>query len=129
MHDAIALANLIYALPSNSSSKDIQQMFTEYVDERLPIVIDAYSSSRTLARALERGWGGAMARWISGLIPTWLWKVFWAKVAVRRFQLGYLPLVPVKDGAVLPQVSPSMEKARTIYEGRKGTSASLTAVW
>ncbi|KAF9095596.1 hypothetical protein BGX29_008959 [Mortierella sp. GBA35] len=45
MHDAIALANLLYVLPSSTSS-EITKMFEEYKSERYPIVIDTFKNSQ-----------------------------------------------------------------------------------
>lgn len=126
MHDAMALANLIYALPSNSV-KDIHQMFTDYQAERLPFVTEAFNSSRTLAKGLEKGLGGMIALWISRFIPLWVWKIFWTKVAKMRPQVGFLPLIPVK-GTVVPNASASMEKARAVYEKRQGGVGGAAAV-
>ncbi|KAH7041662.1 hypothetical protein BKA57DRAFT_472403 [Linnemannia elongata] len=126
MHDAMALANLIYALPSNSI-KDIHQLFTDYQAERLPFVTEAFNSSRTLAKGLEKGLGGMIALWISRFIPQWLWKIFWRKVAKVRPQIGFLPQIPLK-GTVVPIVTKSTEKARAVYEGRQGASSAASAL-
>ncbi|KAF9299365.1 hypothetical protein BGZ88_009883 [Linnemannia elongata] len=126
MHDAMALANLIYALPSNSI-KDIHQLFTDYQSERLPFVTEAFNSSRTLAKGLEKGLGGMIALWISRFIPQWLWKIFWTKVAKVRPQIGFLPQIPIK-GTVVPIVTKSTEKARAVYESRRGASSAASAL-
>ncbi|KAG0209567.1 hypothetical protein BGX33_005462 [Mortierella sp. NVP41] len=122
MHDAIALANLIYSLPSNTS-KDIQQIFIEYKAERLPPVMEANKSSVTLAKVMDKGMGGAMALWVSGRIPQWLWTIFWGKSFKDRPQIGYLKQVESK-GTIPPNISPSSEKARAIYEKRKGVASA-----
>ncbi|KAF9120048.1 hypothetical protein BGW39_011702 [Mortierella sp. 14UC] len=49
MHDAIALANLIYALPSSPGTAEIEQAFTEYQAERIPHVLESFKSSQMLA--------------------------------------------------------------------------------
>ncbi|KAF9333637.1 hypothetical protein BGZ91_011178, partial [Linnemannia elongata] len=126
MHDAMALANLIYALPSNSN-KDIHQLFTDYQAERLPFVTEAFNSSRALAKGLEKGLGGMIALWISRFIPQWLWKIFWTKVAKVRPQIGFLPQIPLK-GTVVPIVTKSTEKARAVYESRQGASSAASAL-
>ncbi|KAG0209570.1 hypothetical protein BGX33_005465 [Mortierella sp. NVP41] len=123
MHDAVALANLIYALPSNSA-KDIHQMFTEYQAERLPYIIEAFDSSRSLAKGLEKGLGGVIALWISKYIPQWLWKVFWTRVVRNRPQCGFIKQIENK-GTVAPSVSPSMEKARAVYEKHRDAAAAV----
>ncbi|KAF9086010.1 hypothetical protein BGX23_009213 [Mortierella sp. AD031] len=60
MHDAIALANLIYALPSNTA-QDIDQSFKEYHTERLPAALAAYNNSLMLSELLKVGVTGALA--------------------------------------------------------------------
>ncbi|KAF9084596.1 hypothetical protein BGX23_010402 [Mortierella sp. AD031] len=119
MQDAIALANLIYALPSNTS-KDIQQMFSEYKAERLPPVMEANKSSVSLAKSLEKGMGGSIALWVQAHLPQWLWKTIWSKYLGDRPLVGFLKQIKNK-GTVPPNVSPSAEKARTVYEKRNGT--------
>ncbi|KAF9151856.1 hypothetical protein BG015_006128 [Linnemannia schmuckeri] len=49
MHDAIALANLFYAMPAKTS-EDITKVFVEYQKERLPAVTESYNNSRQLAK-------------------------------------------------------------------------------
>jgi len=116
MHDAIALANLIYALPSNNT-KDITQSFNEYQAERLPPAIDAYKSSATLSKFTKGGITGALAFFISKHMPEWLWRIFVAKMVANRPQVGFLASVEDK-GTLPPNVSPSTEKARELYEER-----------
>ncbi|KAF8947876.1 hypothetical protein BGZ47_007544 [Haplosporangium gracile] len=45
MHDAIALANLIYAMPTETLD-DITQIFEEYKTERYPAVMESYKNSQ-----------------------------------------------------------------------------------
>ncbi|KAG0063930.1 hypothetical protein BGZ89_009500 [Linnemannia elongata] len=126
MHDAVALANLIYALPSTKLS-DIQQAFTEYQAERLPLVIEAFNGSRALAKGMEKGLGGVIALWITRHIPQWLWKIFWTKRVKCRPQVAFLKEVESK-GTSPPMVSFSYEKARAVYEKRQGDTAAAPAV-
>ncbi|KAH7041663.1 hypothetical protein BKA57DRAFT_441459 [Linnemannia elongata] len=126
MHDAVALANLIYALPSTKLS-DIQQAFTEYQAERLPIVTEAFNGSRALAKGMEKGLGGVIALWITRHIPQWLWKIFWTKRVKCRPQVAFLKEVESK-GTSPPMVSFSYEKARAVYEKRQGDAAVAPAV-
>lgn len=102
-------------------------MFTDYQAERLPFVTEAFNSSRTLAKGLEKGLGGMIALWISRFIPQWVWKIFWTKVAKMRPQVGFLPLIPVK-GTVVPNVSASMERAQAAYEKRQGGVGTAAVV-
>ncbi|KAG0209626.1 hypothetical protein BGX33_005401 [Mortierella sp. NVP41] len=54
MHDAIALANLVYALPSNST-KDIHKTFAEYQEEIFQPAVEASQGSLLLSMILSRG--------------------------------------------------------------------------
>ncbi|OAQ31923.1 FAD/NAD(P)-binding domain-containing protein [Linnemannia elongata AG-77] len=126
MHDAVALANLIYALPSTKLS-DIQQAFTEYQAERLPLVTEAFNGSRALAKGMEKGLGGVIALWITRHIPQWLWKIFWTKRVKCRPQVAFLKEVESK-GTSPPMVSFSYEKARAVYEKRQGDAAAAPVV-
>ncbi|KAF9144373.1 hypothetical protein BG015_000134 [Linnemannia schmuckeri] len=120
MHDAIALANQIYALPS-STNEAIEVSFKEYQDERMPPAIDACNSSKAMAKGMERGIGGWIAFQVSKYMSLWMWNNFVLKPGcIHRPQIGFLEQVKIK-GSVVPAVSPSCEKAREIFEKRAGT--------
>ncbi|KAF9124831.1 hypothetical protein BGW39_007860 [Mortierella sp. 14UC] len=53
-HYAVALANLIYAIPT-TSSKDITQIFQEYQQERYPAVMESFKNSQPSSKLIERG--------------------------------------------------------------------------
>lgn len=74
MHDAIALANLLYCMPTRTS-EDITRIFEEYQKERLPAVTQSYNHSRHLAKISGRGLAGSIALYLSTHIPMWLWKL------------------------------------------------------
>lgn len=74
MHDAIALANLIYALPSNTS-EEIIKAFEEYHAERYPPAVEAYNSSLMLSKLLKGGFTGAIAWFMTNNMPNWLWRI------------------------------------------------------
>ena len=74
MHDAIALANLIYALPSNNS-EEITKAFKEYHAERYPPAVEAYNSSLMLSKLLKGGFTGAIAWFLTNNMPNWLWRI------------------------------------------------------
>ncbi|KAG0293592.1 hypothetical protein BGZ96_002637 [Linnemannia gamsii] len=107
MHDAVALANLIYALPSNDS-KSIQQAFADYKAERMPHVMDSYKSCKVLAKNSEMDLGGTMALFFSKSVP--------------QPSAGFLPQIP-HLGTIPPVVSPSTERAIFAFESRHGTTA------
>lgn len=45
MHDAIALANLLYAMPA-TTSLEMTKVFEEYQKERYPAVMESFKSSQ-----------------------------------------------------------------------------------
>lgn len=116
MHDAIALANLIYTIPS-TSSKDISQILGEYHAERYPAAIESFKSSQQGARVLEKGPTGTVALYVSTHAPLWLWKSFLEKMLRHRPLAGFLDPIERK-GSLVPMVSPSTMKARALFERR-----------
>lgn len=74
MHDAIALANLIYALPANTT-KAIEKSFAEYQKERIPHVMESFKNSQDLALFMNRGLAGSMAMFVMKNMPDWLWNI------------------------------------------------------
>ncbi|KAG0277221.1 hypothetical protein BGZ95_006293 [Linnemannia exigua] len=124
MHDAIALGNLIYALPSNPTALDIETMFSEYQAERIVPVTESYNNSKALAKVMERGFGGAVALFVRKHFPAWLMKVMLKRGIMNRPQIGFIAAIPLK-GTIAANVSPSMEKARAIYEKTKTGSTPI----
>ncbi|KAG0375554.1 hypothetical protein BGX24_008947 [Mortierella sp. AD032] len=74
IHDAIALANLIYALPSRTAS-DVTTIFQEYQEERHPAVMESFKKSQILAKNMEKGLVGAFFLFVTTRMPLWLWKL------------------------------------------------------
>ncbi|KAG9071617.1 hypothetical protein KI688_005830 [Linnemannia hyalina] len=97
MHDAIALANLLYAMPTKTSA-DITRIFEDYHTERYPAVMESFHHSQQFSRIAERG--------------------FLAKMARFKPQVGFLPATEMK-GSVVPVVSPSEQRARDVFEKRQ----------
>ncbi|KAF9151499.1 hypothetical protein BG015_006598 [Linnemannia schmuckeri] len=125
MHDAIALANLIYCLPS-TSSEDVSQMFSEYKAERLPPVTAAFNSSRSLAKSMEKGLAGTIAFFITKYMPVWLWRIFLKGMVKNRLRCGYLAEIEDK-GTVPAAYSASYEKARALYKKRREAEIAVSA--
>ncbi|KAF9275278.1 hypothetical protein BGZ88_002433 [Linnemannia elongata] len=123
MHDAVALANLLYSMPTRTL-EDITRIFEEYQKERLPAVTQSYNHSRHLAKISGRGLSGAIPLYFSADAPMWLWRLAMAKQVPLRPQAAFLKRVEVK-GTVLPAKSPSEQKARTVFEKRQQTAASI----
>lgn len=91
MHDAVALANLIYSLPSNTS-EEITKAFKEYHAERYPPAVEAYNSSLMLSKLLKGGFTGAIAWFMTNNMPNWLWRI---SVCYMYFFLYYAMLSPM----------------------------------
>ncbi|KAF9102079.1 hypothetical protein BGX29_004968 [Mortierella sp. GBA35] len=126
MHDAIAVANLVYALP-NKTTKAIEKAFAEYQAERIPHVMESFKNSQNLAAFMDRGFAGSLAMFIMQKMPAWLWKLALKKMIVNRPQAGFLPKVAPK-GTVPAHFSNSTEKARAVYEKRMKAAAVAASV-
>lgn len=74
MHDALALANLLYAMPTGTT-QDVTKVFDEYKKERLPAVMEAFNYSQGISKVLGRGIFGAIYLYIMTHMPTWLWRI------------------------------------------------------
>lgn len=46
MHDAVVLANWINVLRQDSTTEELEKVFKEYMDERMPRVMQAYEHSQ-----------------------------------------------------------------------------------
>ncbi|KAG0279072.1 hypothetical protein BGZ95_002378 [Linnemannia exigua] len=119
MHDAIALANLLYSIPT-ASPRAISRMFTEYHAERYPAAIESFKNSQQGARVLEKGPVGALALYVSTHAPLWLWKSILEKSLRHRPTIGFLDPIERK-GTTVPVVSASTAKARALFEKRQQT--------
>lgn len=111
MHDAMALANLIYTLPAAPTLDEITQVFSEYREERYPIVREAFVSSQVLSWTMSKSLKGAIARLVARNMPYWLWKKFLIKGAKERPQVGFLP-ERKNIGTEAPDVQPSFLRAQ-----------------
>ncbi|KAG0067400.1 hypothetical protein BGZ90_001006 [Linnemannia elongata] len=118
MHDAAALANLIYALPPNYTSKDLDIAFQEYKAERHPPALESFKSSQLMNKGIERSLSGTIARFIMQHKPDWLWRLILKGMVKNRPLVGFLHQVPAK-GTVPPNVSPSEVKARAVFQQRR----------
>ncbi|KAH7056221.1 hypothetical protein BKA57DRAFT_450106 [Linnemannia elongata] len=114
MHDAITLANLIYAMPTKTSD-EINRIFEDYQKERYPAVMEAFKGSQIMAKSIEKSITGALVLFFMTRMPMWLWRLSLKKMVQYRPQAGFLPNIPLQ-GSVVPIVSPSEQKARTLFE-------------
>ncbi|KAG0288740.1 hypothetical protein BGZ96_007496 [Linnemannia gamsii] len=117
LHDAIALANLLYAMPT-TTSQDITHIFEEYQKERLPAVMASYKISQVVAKVSDRGIIGRLVLYLITHIPMWLWRIALAQTIKFRPQVGFIEAVGLM-GSVTPVVSPSEQKARAEFERRR----------
>ncbi|KAF9154172.1 hypothetical protein BG015_001689 [Linnemannia schmuckeri] len=124
MHDAIALANLIYTLPPRPSASAIEKMFSEYQAERIGHVTESYNNSKAISKVMERGLVGSIALFIRTHFPSWLMKIMIRRQILNRPQAGFLETIPLK-GSIPAIVSPSTEKARAAYKQRSGTATPI----
>lgn len=118
MHDALALANLIYALPSNPTSNDITLAFSEYQTERIPHVMESFENSQLLSKFMNRNITGWVAFFLMKGLPGWVFRITKRKMVQNRPTAGWLQEVDVR-GTVAPDVSPSTEKARAVFWERQ----------
>ncbi|KAF9093613.1 hypothetical protein BGX23_003116 [Mortierella sp. AD031] len=123
MHDAVALANLIYAIPAKKT-QDITKVFEEYRAERFPAVMESYRNSQFMSKVMSGGIFGKLFLNFITRVPMWLWKIILAGGIRNRPQLGFLELIPLM-GTVAPHVSPSAEKAKAVYEKQKQAVAAI----
>ncbi|KAF8947875.1 hypothetical protein BGZ47_007543 [Haplosporangium gracile] len=126
MHDAIALANLIYAQPTKTSG-DITKLFEEYQEERFPAVMNSFENSKIMSKVTARGITGAILLFIMTHMPFWLWKLTLKKTVQFRPQVGFLPNIPLK-GTVVPVISPSEQKARALFEKQQQLQMQAASV-
>ncbi|KAF9136069.1 hypothetical protein BGW39_008032 [Mortierella sp. 14UC] len=125
MHDAIALANLFYAMPTKSAF-EITKVFEEYQKERLPAVMESYNSSKQMAKMSDRGIAGTLAFYLFSNMPMWLWKQVLLKTVQFRPQAGFCPPVELR-GPVVPVPSPSELKARAVFEKKQQQQEAASA--
>ncbi|KAF9127565.1 hypothetical protein BGX30_014731 [Mortierella sp. GBA39] len=107
MHDAIILANWINALPSDPNSKDIENAFRSYQDERLPWIQTASNSTRFYRTMASGGIMAGLLRFCAKYMPAWAKRKMLVVLGGNRPQCSFLPLVEDK-GSVPPAFQPSL---------------------
>jgi hypothetical protein len=117
MHDAIALANIIYSLPTHANTNTIHKAFGEYQAERIVPVTESYNTSKAFSKIMERGIIGMIALFLFKNIPLWMLNMIYKAQIRSRPQIGFQPAIPLR-GNVPATRSPSTEKARAVYNQR-----------
>lgn len=74
IHDSIALANLLDAMPSNSLP-NITNAFEEYRSERYPAAKEALENSQLTSKITDRSFIGAVNFYVYTNLPMWLWRM------------------------------------------------------
>ncbi|KAF9097167.1 hypothetical protein BGX23_009656 [Mortierella sp. AD031] len=114
MHGALALANLLYALPSNTTA-DIEEAFEAYKAERMGPSTEAFRSSQLFSKFLEKGYVGPLLLFLMRYSPAWAFNFASRRIVMNRPTAGFLAKIESK-GTVPAEVSPSTEKARKVFE-------------
>ncbi|KAG0210489.1 hypothetical protein BGX33_004909 [Mortierella sp. NVP41] len=123
IHDAVALANLLYAMPTTTPRK-VTRVFEQYQAERHPAAIESFNHSQNMSKVVEKGIEGAISLFMINHMPMWLWKLALLKTVRNRPFAGFLE-PPAMKGTIRPVVSPSAEKAKAVYERQKLTASSV----
>lgn len=120
IQDAVVLANLLYTLPSTSTSS-ITNMFKTYQDERMPNVQASYKTSQISSKVMSKGFSGAVMRFIFGHLPDWLWRLQLGAAARYAPSIGFLKKPERKRGqaVVVSDISESADRARKLFEERQ----------
>ncbi|KAF9136495.1 Platinum sensitivity protein [Mortierella sp. GBA39] len=92
MHDATAVANIIYFLSVNASTETIHKAFTEYQAERIVPPTESYNTSKSLSKILERVIVGMVALFLFKNTPEY--DLYEANVS--RLQAEFLSIIPLK---------------------------------
>ncbi|KAG0283818.1 hypothetical protein BGZ96_011811 [Linnemannia gamsii] len=90
-HDAIVLANYIYALPDHPIAQEIEDCFKAYYEERIPWVEAAFTTSQTFRNMVAKGFKARMTRSMMKYMPNWLQLVFEKRLLSYRPQVSFLP--------------------------------------
>ncbi|KAF9089474.1 hypothetical protein BGX29_012041 [Mortierella sp. GBA35] len=105
MHGSIALANLLYALPSNTTT-DIEEGFEAYKVERMGSSMEAFRSSQLFSKYLEKNFVGALLKFVMRSLPGWIADIAIRRTIHHRPTVGFLPMVENK-GSIPAELSPS----------------------
>ncbi|KAF9097166.1 hypothetical protein BGX23_009655 [Mortierella sp. AD031] len=119
MHGALALANLLYAMPSNTTA-DIEEAFAAYKAERIGRSFELLKSSKMLGKFMDKSYVGALLLFIMRRLPAWIVNMATRRMIRYRTLAGWLPKFEDK-GSIPAKLVPSSEKARAAFEKRRKT--------
>ncbi|KAG0337910.1 hypothetical protein BG000_004805 [Podila horticola] len=124
MHDAVVLANWINVLHHDSTEEEVEKVFKEYRNERLPYVMQAYNFSQSNSHLIGSTFRGKFTRWIVNHLPKSMLEKNATSNVGNRPRAAFLPLPPVR-GSVKPDPQRSLTKTQAILaqQGRDAVVA------
>ncbi|KAF9150570.1 hypothetical protein BG015_007626 [Linnemannia schmuckeri] len=96
MHDAAALANVIYSLPLSPSVKDLEAASSDYCSEQSPTAQESLKNSRMLSKTIEKGLVGVLTRFLMKYQSNWM-KLALHGMFHYRTNVGSLPKLVEKE--------------------------------
>ncbi|KAF9927652.1 hypothetical protein FBU30_002991 [Linnemannia zychae] len=115
IHDAITIANWIYALPPSPSTEDIEKYFEEYKKERLPKAKAAYNSSQMFHNIIAKPYLGMIATYCFRYMPKWLSNKIMESIMAYRPSVAFLPDVE-DNGTIKPEAQLSLITRKIVKE-------------
>ncbi|KAF9128796.1 hypothetical protein BGW39_004754 [Mortierella sp. 14UC] len=91
IHDAVVLANYIYALQDHPTTDDIEGCFKAYQEERKPWVDTAFSTSQAFRNMIAKGFRAKLTRTVMKHMPKWLQAEVEKRLFSNRPQVSFLP--------------------------------------
>ncbi|KAG0021108.1 hypothetical protein BGZ81_009072 [Podila clonocystis] len=122
IHDAVILASRLYHLPSTprdptlkvfeacTKTDDVKAVFQAYKEERYPLIVQSYATSKQLAKTLSNKLVNQLTRKLLNHIPQWMWFKVLDKMMEYRPQCTFLPLI-ANRGTVKPARQASLHLA------------------
>ncbi|KAG0306913.1 hypothetical protein BGZ97_000577 [Linnemannia gamsii] len=107
LHDAISLANYIYALPPRPTTADTDEAFVAYTGERISWAKAAFDSSSIFKTMASTGFLSRVVRFSAKYMPLWVQKRIIIQMNINRPQACFLPRAE-DSGLVTPAPQPSL---------------------
>ncbi|KAF9586123.1 hypothetical protein BGW38_009483 [Lunasporangiospora selenospora] len=113
IHDAVALANVLYDLPSPTDCNDLTKAFEIYRQERYPIAKVSWDTSHKMSRVLGKTFVNLVIRFMINRMPDWIWIKALTRMYGYRPQVSFLPRSRDR-GAVPPAPQLSLKSYENI---------------
>ncbi|KAF9377430.1 hypothetical protein CPB97_010207 [Podila verticillata] len=124
IHDTVTLANWIATL-HKPKLEDIEAIFAEYQDERLPVAREAVATTKFFKSIGGKSIAASLSKSLFRNMPRWLLRLVLIKMVAARPQVSFLPLVEDK-GSKKPIYQPSLEKTLAIHKARAAKKQTET---